>query len=135
MAYTKQTWTSGETVTSAKLNHMEDGIAEGGSGGGVFVVNFTYDEQTQKYTADKTLQEIGTAAMSGSVIGHVEHQNPVFPGITHVFTNQLQFTSVYVSGSAGVIGVLEAELDEETYEPTGLWTLTNYSFNVTNPEQ
>lgn len=26
MAYTKQTWTTGDTVTSTKLNHMEDGI-------------------------------------------------------------------------------------------------------------
>ena len=26
MAYTKQTWQTGDTVTSTKLNHMEDGI-------------------------------------------------------------------------------------------------------------
>lgn len=26
MAYTKQTWAGGDTVTAAKLNHMEDGI-------------------------------------------------------------------------------------------------------------
>lgn len=32
MAYTKQTWTTGDTVTASKLNHMEDGIAEGGGG-------------------------------------------------------------------------------------------------------
>lgn len=30
MAYTKQTWVSGDTVTAAKLNHMEDGIVHGG---------------------------------------------------------------------------------------------------------
>lgn len=29
MAYTKQTWATGDTVTAAKLNHMEDGIADG----------------------------------------------------------------------------------------------------------
>ena len=27
MAYSKQTWTSGETITDVKLNHIEDGIA------------------------------------------------------------------------------------------------------------
>lgn len=27
MAYSKQTWVSGETITDAKLNHIEDGIA------------------------------------------------------------------------------------------------------------
>lgn len=31
MSYTKQTWTTGDTVTATKLNHMEDGIA--GAGG------------------------------------------------------------------------------------------------------
>jgi len=25
--YSKQTWTNGEVITDAKLNHMEDGIA------------------------------------------------------------------------------------------------------------
>lgn len=30
MAYTKQTWATGDTVTATKLNHMEDGIADGG---------------------------------------------------------------------------------------------------------
>ena len=29
MAYEKQTWTTGEVITQEKLNHMEDGIAEG----------------------------------------------------------------------------------------------------------
>lgn len=28
MAYTKQTWATGDTITAEKLNHMEDGIAE-----------------------------------------------------------------------------------------------------------
>lgn len=28
MAYTKQTWQTGDTVTADKLNHMEEGIAE-----------------------------------------------------------------------------------------------------------
>ena len=27
MSYEKQTWQAGDTITSAKLNHMEDGIA------------------------------------------------------------------------------------------------------------
>lgn len=30
MAYVKQTWQTGDVVTSSKLNHMEDGIAAGG---------------------------------------------------------------------------------------------------------
>lgn len=30
MAYEKQTWQCGETITADKLNHMEDGISENG---------------------------------------------------------------------------------------------------------
>lgn len=30
MAYDKHVWTCGETITTEKLNHMEDGIASGG---------------------------------------------------------------------------------------------------------
>ena len=33
MAYIKNSWKSGDVITATKLNHMEDGIAEGGSGG------------------------------------------------------------------------------------------------------
>lgn len=34
MAYTKQTWTTGDTVTASKMNHIEDGIENAGGGGG-----------------------------------------------------------------------------------------------------
>lgn len=33
-SYEKQTWITGEVITAEKLNHIEDGIANGGSGGG-----------------------------------------------------------------------------------------------------
>lgn len=72
MAYEKQTWQTGDVVTSAKLNHMEDGIAGASSGGGgVFVVNVTttYDEQEHAiYTCDKTAGEVWTALGNGSVV-------------------------------------------------------------------
>ena len=28
MAYTKQTWANGDTITADKLNHIEDGIED-----------------------------------------------------------------------------------------------------------
>lgn len=34
MAYEKQTWECGETITAEKLNHIEDGIESASSGGG-----------------------------------------------------------------------------------------------------
>ena len=48
MSYTKQTWATGDTVTAAKLNHMEDGIEGAGGGGGydaVIVVGFDEEEE------------------------------------------------------------------------------------------
>ena len=54
MSYEKQTWQTGDVVTSAKLNHMEDGIAGGGSG----ALAVTVTKTGFVYTADKTAGEI-----------------------------------------------------------------------------
>ena len=71
MSYSKQTWSTGDTVTAAKLNHMEDGIAEAGggsSGGGdIVVVAFTTDND-DNWVADKTYSELVTANTAGKVI-------------------------------------------------------------------
>ena len=55
MSYTKQTWATGDTITAAKLNHMEDGIA----GGGALMANLVGD------ALDKTWSEIDTAIRNG----------------------------------------------------------------------
>lgn len=54
MAYVKQTWQTGDTVTSAKLNHMENGIAAAGDA--ALVVGSTVEGST--ITLTKTYQEI-----------------------------------------------------------------------------
>ena len=41
MAYEKQEWKCGDTVTADKLNHMEDGIESANSGGGSAPLIFT----------------------------------------------------------------------------------------------
>ena len=58
MAYTKQTWQTGDTVTAEKLNHMENGIGSGG----VLVVNMVYERL--KVELDKTWKEIRDAAFA-----------------------------------------------------------------------
>lgn len=60
MAYEKQTWAKGDVVTSAKLNHMEDGIA---TGGGVLVVNATTEDEDVKVLGS-TWQEIYDAPVA-----------------------------------------------------------------------
>lgn len=67
MAYEKQTWQTGDVVTSAKLNHMEDGIAEGG-GGGAFIVTYTANDQMQLTNCDKTFAEIWAAVSGGQTV-------------------------------------------------------------------
>jgi hypothetical protein len=61
MSYEKQNWKNGDVITESKLNHMEDGIA---TGGGVLVVDTTFDEQTEVTTLGKTWQEIYDAPVA-----------------------------------------------------------------------
>ena len=58
MAYEKQTWTCGDTITADKLNHIEDGIANGW--GDTLVVTLDSDGYT-----DKTVKEINDAFNTG----------------------------------------------------------------------
>ena len=61
MSYEPTTWKAGDTVTSAKLNKMEQGIA---AGGGALVVNVVH-EQGKPNSLGKTAKEIFEAFTSG----------------------------------------------------------------------
>ncbi len=83
MAYTKNTWADGDIVTSAKLNHMEDGIA---NADGIMVINDTDNG------LDKTWQEIYNAMAQGKVcVVRSDHGTPE-GGI-----NTFMVISVYVA--------------------------------------
>lgn len=62
MSYTKKTWASGDTVTSAALNNMEDGIDAAAN---PFVVTLTPTAADMSGTMDKTPAEIDTAIQAG----------------------------------------------------------------------
>ena len=64
MAYEKQTWTCGDTITADKMNHMEEGIANAGSSALEVSVG-------SNNTLDKTWQEIYDA-MPNAYIGSEE---------------------------------------------------------------
>lgn len=66
MAYTPNTWATGDTITAAKLNNMEQGIAN--AGGGAYVVNVTLNDSTHTMTCDKAASAIYTASQSGIVL-------------------------------------------------------------------
>lgn len=59
MSYTPKTWSNGDTITAADLNHLENGVAGAGA---VMIVNCPW-AGTQ--TLDKTFAEIYTALKDG----------------------------------------------------------------------
>lgn len=72
MAYTPTTWASGDTITSTKLNKIEQGIA---NGGGVFLVNAIYDSGLDNVRLDKTAGEIWSALQTSIVVIHNNNNN------------------------------------------------------------
>ena len=65
MSYTPTTWTTGDVITAAKLNNMEQGIASaGGGGGGGLVVEFTRTTEPRGLISNKTWLEIHNALTS-----------------------------------------------------------------------
>ena len=68
MSYEPYTWKGGDTVTANKLNHIEQGIAQGGSGGVLYIPNSTMDNQTGIITLGMTAGEIFTALQEGKFV-------------------------------------------------------------------
>ena len=65
MSYEPTTWKDGDLVTSAKLNKLEQGVANGGTS--KFVVNAVFNENNETWTLDKTAGEIIEAFQEGLV--------------------------------------------------------------------
>lgn len=58
MSYEPTNWKSGDVVTSAKLNKLEQGVA---GAGGIFWITGTVDETAGTQTLDKTYNQIVAA--------------------------------------------------------------------------
>ncbi len=93
MAYTKNTWADGDIVTSEKLNHMEDGIADAG---GVMVINDTDG------MLDKTWQEIYDALAQGKLCAAIYNSGNLETGISvRIVTNVDINEGVYAVDASG----------------------------------
>ena len=69
MSYTPTTWSSGDTITAAKLNKLEQGVANAGSGGGgseALIVTVSGTGNTRTMSA--TFGEIYNALKAGTPV-------------------------------------------------------------------
>ena len=120
MGYEKNTWARGDVVTSAKLNHMEDGIA------GVVAsipIEVSADNKILKLT--KTWQEVHDLINTGV---------PCYGFYTETINNSpvrymTMFTSVGIDSSNGsqVYYVNDAMSSYETSDPSGYPRFLNMS--------
>ena len=70
MAYEKQEWNCGDTITAEKMNHIEEGIenaSQGGGGGGKVYAHTTVSEEGNCtiYTLDITGEDVKTILENG----------------------------------------------------------------------
>lgn len=73
MAYEPTNWKTGDVVTSAKLNKLENAVANGGA----LKLNFIVDKGAGTTTIDKTYAEIKEAVLSGVyVFGVLQDDSP-----------------------------------------------------------
>lgn len=125
MSYTPYTWSSGDTVTAARLNNIEQGVAN--AGGSVLIVGTTFSNNV--LTLDKTYKQIHDALLAGtSVVVQMPDTNTEselwYPnelvGIWRVFVPEDSVYCVNVTGgdisaytftSSTETGTLEIDLD------------------------
>lgn len=69
MSYTKNSWSTGDTITATKLNHLEQGVYDASEGaGGTVRVPFTVSVDEQGHLTATTTAEIG-AVMAAVTAG------------------------------------------------------------------
>ena len=107
MAYEKQAWATGDTITAEKLNHMEDGIA---AGGGRLLVKFTFDVENETYICNKTFAEVYAAVQAEKYV------------YAHEDANENYLTLAIAQGGEGgdLLGVVRFEYTSIT--PSGVST-------------
>lgn len=81
MAYTPKTWQCGETIMADDLNHMEQGIAQGGSE--PLIIHFTGESRTEGqhayYATDATYNDVVNAITSGKAVYlYLDNNSPTY---------------------------------------------------------
>ena len=97
-------------VYDAASGTWKNANAGGGGGGGVLVVNLTYDENEDTYTADKTAGEMWSAFQSGGVLLIETADDGTFASL--VVNASLQDSGYRFLDAAGFY-ILEAETADD----------------------
>lgn len=90
MSYNPTQWSAGDTVTSAKLNKMEQGI----SNNEVLEINAIMDVETGSIHLDKTWQEIYNANNSVIIISSGSEEYPMRMKVICAGVNENSFVVV-----------------------------------------
>lgn len=88
MSYEPTNWKTGDVVTSAKLNKLENGVANSGD---ILKVAVNYNEADGTNTMDKTFREIFTALSNGMII--ILYQDGFIDGVDYNANSSLILTA------------------------------------------
>lgn len=100
MSYTPTEWKTGDVVTSAKLNKLEQGVANAGGGIDALVVTFTatVDDATgeiSSISSNKTASEIYSAVESGKfVVATIDANRYGMPEIVWLYSDSGLFRQI-----------------------------------------
>lgn len=104
MAYEPTNWKAGDTVTSAKLNKLEQGVASAGDGGVLIV---SVDETM---TLDKTWKEIHDALANGTIVVFSDSdETGVNLNIVNEASVEEETYHIYVLGSETLSFITDSE--------------------------
>ena len=118
MSYTKNTWQTGDIITAAKLNHIEDGVKANDP----FVIEITAVDDNPDETG---AYPITCSAPFSDIVNHINDAVVIFMGAkqTGNFTTSIDgngtivgvtFSSVTYDFSSGMITVLGFNQDNYT---------------------
>lgn len=119
MAYTKQTWECGDTITADKLNHMEDGIEECCGGGEPLIVHVLDKDAggTPYNELDKTWREISDA-YPNAFLDYTDGSYHIQQVITHIVDDPETVEARYrVSGMTEDGRIMTLVIDSENGYP------------------
>lgn len=107
MAYEKNTWATGDTITAAKLNHMEDGIAENSNYD--LVLHAEYDPVLGNYVLT------GSGLSVEELVAKAANCEPILLNYKETGVTSYDSTNKYVNGAPMVTYFIDLDTGSNTY--------------------